>query len=313
MVDQIESQVLAKHNMNRDDYEASVAERVDKNEELKAIEEYMIETMNRAGTGSIVLPKIAIPDALTPLKVFELLVISERSKIQKVAGVFVEYIRKGTMPNEMDPEFNMKMEEAMADNVEIPGLDELNLGQGEHHPLALFMMSQNIYTQNNKSGFKDSLQQFMHSVQMSTAALATGQLNTSNVDGFMQRLSILGDAEIQRFKDKLNPPKVVEVIQEKKAEVKEETKIESIIEQPEEVEAEIKEDNEEKKEEDEEKKEDEKEEKKEDEEEKKEDEEDEEEEKKEDEVPVITEVTQEENEIEHETQAGDDEIEPEAN
>jgi hypothetical protein len=141
LVDQIEGQILAKHGMNRDDYEASVAERVDKCAELKEIEEYMIETMNRAGTGSIVLPKVAIPDALTPLKVFELMVQSERAKIQKVAGVFVSYIRRGTMPNEMDPAFNQQMEDAMADNIEVQGLEELKLENSEHHPLALFMMA----------------------------------------------------------------------------------------------------------------------------------------------------------------------------
>jgi hypothetical protein len=164
MVEKIESEVIAKHNMTRADYEASFAARVESNPELRKIEEYMVQTMNRAGNGQISLPKIDIPEVLSPLKVFELMVESERTKIQKVAGVFAEYIRAGSMPNEADPAFNMKMEQAMGDNVEVPGLSNIEFGETEHHPLALFMLAQTTYTQKNTDGFKIALQQFMQSV-----------------------------------------------------------------------------------------------------------------------------------------------------
>ena len=55
----------------------------------------MVNTMTQAGNGILALPKGPVPAQLTPLKVFELLVNSERSKILKVAGVFAEYIRAG--------------------------------------------------------------------------------------------------------------------------------------------------------------------------------------------------------------------------
>jgi hypothetical protein len=157
LVEKIENEVISKHNMNRADYEASFTARVEANPQLKAIEDYMVETMNRAGNGSIVLPKTDIPAILTPLKIFELLVNSERTKMMKVAGVFVEYIRSGSMPDEQDPVFNMKMEEAMGDNVEIPGLEDLGISDTENHPLALFMMAQTQYTQTNQDGFKMAL------------------------------------------------------------------------------------------------------------------------------------------------------------
>ena len=145
MVEKIESEVIARHNMNRADYEASFIARVDQNATLKQIEAYMSHTLQRAGLGMISLPKVSIPEVLTPLKVFELLVESERTKIQKVAGVFAEYIRKGSMPNEADPGFNMKMEQAMGDNMEIPGLAGIELASSDHHPLALFMMALTSY------------------------------------------------------------------------------------------------------------------------------------------------------------------------
>jgi hypothetical protein len=211
MVEKIENEVITKHGMNRAEYEASFANRVDVVPELKAIEDYMVDTMNRAGNGSIVLPKVGIPEVLTPLKVFELLVESERAKIQKVAGVFADYIRAGQMPNEMDPAFNQKMEQAMGDNVEVPGLSDLDFGETEHHPLALFILAQTKYTQQNKDGFKIALQQFMQSVQLSTMSLANGTLNASNIDDFLAKLSNVGEAEIQRFRQKFEKaPEVTE-------------------------------------------------------------------------------------------------------
>jgi hypothetical protein len=109
------------------------------------------------------------------------------------------------MPNEQDPEFNMKMEETMKDSSEVPGLEELEFEDKENHPLSLFIMAQTLYTGNNQDGFKNSLQQFMQSIQMHTAALAGGQLNPQNVDGFMQKLELLGETDIQRFKERVNP------------------------------------------------------------------------------------------------------------
>lgn len=68
------------------------------------------------------------------------------------------------MPNENDPEFNMKMEETMKGSEEIPGLDEIEINDTENHPLALFIMAQNIYTSNNQDGFKTALQQLMQNI-----------------------------------------------------------------------------------------------------------------------------------------------------
>lgn len=110
MVEKIESEVIAKHNMTRANYEASFTARVGSVPALKEIEDYMVKTMNQAGTGNITLPDTEIPAVLTPQKVFELLVNSEKGKIQKIAEVFADYIRAGSMPNEQDPAFNMKME-----------------------------------------------------------------------------------------------------------------------------------------------------------------------------------------------------------
>jgi len=164
LVEKIENEVITRHNMNRADYEACFAARAEKVPALKEIEDYMVQTMTQAGNGQIILPKVPIPSQLTPLKVFELLVNAERTKIVKVAGVFAEYIRAGSMPNEQDPEFNMKMEETMKDSVEIPGLESLEINDDANHPLALFIMAQTQYTANNQDGFKNSLQQFMQSI-----------------------------------------------------------------------------------------------------------------------------------------------------
>lgn len=128
------------------------------------------------------------------------------------------------MPNEQDPEFNMKMEETMKDSAEVPGLDEINFDDKENHPLALFIMTQTLYTQNNQDGFKTSLQQFMQSIQLHTTALATGQLNPENVDSFMQKLELLGEVDIQRFKERLNPTEKIQL-----------TEVEEILEIEEEV------------------------------------------------------------------------------
>lgn len=179
----------------------------------------MVNTMTQAGNGILALPKGPIPAQLTPLKVFELLVNSERTKIIKVASVFAEYIRAGQMPNEQDLEFNQKMEETMQDSSEVEGLDELNLNDPEHHPLALFIAAQNNFTSSNKDGFKNSLSQFMQSIQLHTMALAQGQLNPQNIDGFMQKLSLLGESDIQRFRERVNPSEKVQL-----------TKVEEIIE-----------------------------------------------------------------------------------
>jgi hypothetical protein len=209
MVEKIESEVIAKHNMNRADYEASFTARVAAVPELKAIEDYMVKTMNQAGTGNITLPNAEIPAVLTPQKVFELLVNSEKGKIQKIAAVFADYIRAGSMPNEQDPAFNMKMEQAMGENIEIPGLKDLEFEESEHHPLSLFIKAQTVYTQKNEAGFKTALQQFMQSIQVNTGALATGQLNASNIDAFMAKLEGLGEADIKRFTEKANPTPVI--------------------------------------------------------------------------------------------------------
>lgn len=95
LVEKIENEVITRHNMKRDAYEASFNVRAEKVPALKEIEEYMVQTMTRAGNGQIILPKVPVPPQLTPLKVFELLVNSEKTKILKVAGVFAEYIRAG--------------------------------------------------------------------------------------------------------------------------------------------------------------------------------------------------------------------------
>ena len=163
----------------------------------------MVQTMQRAGNGFITLPKMEIPEVLTPVKVFELFVRNERSKIQKVAGVFAEYIRRGSMPNEMDPAFAQKMEETMGDNADIEGLEELGLEDEEHHPLAIFMMAQTKYTQLNKDGFKMALQQFMTSIQLNTQQLATGQLNPGNIDEFMAKLEHMGEDNIAQYRAKV--------------------------------------------------------------------------------------------------------------
>ena len=94
-MEKIEEKVIRDHNMNRADYEASFNARAEHVPALKEIEEYMVQTMTRAGNGQIILPKVPVPAQLTPLKVFELLVNSERTKIVKVAAVFAEYIRAG--------------------------------------------------------------------------------------------------------------------------------------------------------------------------------------------------------------------------
>ena len=109
------------------------------------------------------------------------------------------------MPNEQDPVFNQKMEETMKDSAEVPGLEELGINDNENHPLALFIMAQTLYTGNNQDGFKNALQQFMQSIQNHTMALATGQLNPQNIDGFMSKLELLGEADLQRFRERLNP------------------------------------------------------------------------------------------------------------
>jgi hypothetical protein len=95
LVEKIEEEVISRHGMNRGDYEASFNARAESVPALKEIEEYMVQTMSRAGNGQIILPKVPVPPQLTPLKVFELLVNSERTKIVKVAGVFAEYIKAG--------------------------------------------------------------------------------------------------------------------------------------------------------------------------------------------------------------------------
>lgn len=95
LVEKIENEVITRHGMNRDDYEASFNARAEKVPALKEVEDYMVKTMTLAGNGQIALPKVPVPAALTPLKVFELLVNSERTKLLKVAGVLAEYIRAG--------------------------------------------------------------------------------------------------------------------------------------------------------------------------------------------------------------------------
>ena len=157
MVEKIENRVIASHGMNRKDYEASFLARIDKNKyylpyyflifsELKNIERFMEATMKKAGYGQMILPKIDIPKQMSPAKVFELFVKTERKKILKVANIFAEYIRSGTTPNEMDPEFAKKMESTMTNGDEIEGLDELEIENKEHHPLAIFIMAQTRYT-----------------------------------------------------------------------------------------------------------------------------------------------------------------------
>lgn len=36
-------------------------------------------------------------------------------------------------------------------------------------------------------------------------ALATGQLNPQNIDGFMRNLQLLGESDVQRFRDRVSP------------------------------------------------------------------------------------------------------------
>jgi len=127
--------------MNKEDYEASVKARINDIPELKKIEEFIHQAMTRAGNGLITLPKISIPEVLSPVKVFELMIQSERSKIQKITEVFAEYIRKGSMPNETDLGFNQKMEAAMGDNEEVPGLADVEFDSGDNHPLAVFLLA----------------------------------------------------------------------------------------------------------------------------------------------------------------------------
>lgn len=93
----------------------------------------------------------------------------------------------------------------MKDSAEVPGLEELGINDTENHPLALFIMAQTLYTGNNQDGFKNALQQFMQSIQTNTMALATGQLNPQNIDAFMNKLEMLGEGDVQRFRERLNP------------------------------------------------------------------------------------------------------------
>jgi hypothetical protein len=95
MVDEIEEKVISKYNMNRADYEQSFLARVDKCPQLQEIEKFMTTTIELAAKGQIVLPKTAIPSQLTPLKVFELAVNSERSKAKALVSSFSEYIKVG--------------------------------------------------------------------------------------------------------------------------------------------------------------------------------------------------------------------------
>lgn len=84
-IEKIENEVTSRHNMNRFDYKASTEARAEKVPALKEIMEYMIQTLIHAGKGHLILPLANIPPELSPLKVFELLVNSERIHNLKVA------------------------------------------------------------------------------------------------------------------------------------------------------------------------------------------------------------------------------------
>lgn len=164
MVEKIENEVISKHGMNRKDYEASFSKNVKSNDELKKIEEYMINTLNKAAMGVLTLPKGPIPEVLSPLKVFELMVNFEKKKVIQVFGVLVEYIKQGKAPNEADPEFAAKMEEAMKGSFEMKELDELEIDDSEHHKMAYFLQAQNQYLLRNTNGFKIGYQQLTMSI-----------------------------------------------------------------------------------------------------------------------------------------------------
>lgn len=66
-------------------------------------------------------------------------------------------------------------------------------------------MAQTQYIRNNKDGFNDSLKEFMQNVETRTRELASGGLNSQNIEGFLEKVEQLGEAEIQKFRERLNP------------------------------------------------------------------------------------------------------------
>lgn len=205
MVDEIEEKVIAKFNMNRADYEQSFLARVDKCPELQDIEKFMTTTIELAAKGQISLPKTAIPPQLTPLKVFEMVVNSERTKTKTLVNSLAEYIKAGQMPDEEDPALQQELATKMKGQLGIAGLDELQIDDKDHHPMAWFMRAQNEYTATNKDGFKIFFTTFVKGLQDLMMALQSGQVDASNIDSFLAKFDNLGEAEIQKFREKVNP------------------------------------------------------------------------------------------------------------